>query len=67
VESRIDASQHRHGTLEDFVMQANTNCRQSLGSIDGARLPGSGLSRLWIVPTLMGMLNKSRSSSFTPR
>src|SRR5208282_5721451 len=31
--SRIDASQHRHGTLEDFVMQANTNCRQILGSI----------------------------------
>jgi hypothetical protein len=41
--SRIDASQHRHGTLEDFVMQADTNCRQILGSIDGARLPGRGL------------------------
>jgi hypothetical protein len=24
-------------------MQADTNCRQILGSIDGARLPGCGL------------------------
>jgi len=41
--SRIDASQHRRGTLEDFVMQADTNCRQILGSIDRTRLPGCGL------------------------
>src|ERR1019366_8555965 len=41
--SRIDASQHRHGTLKDFVMQSDTNCRQILGSIDGARLPGCRL------------------------
>ena len=41
--SRIGASQHRHGTLEYFVMQANTNCGEILGTIDGARLPGRGL------------------------
>src|SRR5450631_2960065 len=41
--SRIDASQHRHGTLEDFVVQANTNCGQILGTIDGARFPSRGL------------------------
>ena|SRR5208283_4566270 len=29
--SRIDASQHRHGTLEDFVMQADPNCGQIRG------------------------------------
>ena len=40
---RIDASQHRRGTLEYFVMRANTNCKVILGTIDGARLPGRGL------------------------
>jgi len=41
--SRIDASQHRRGTLEYFVMRATTNCKVILGTIDGARLPGRGL------------------------
>ena len=40
--SRIDASQHQHGTLEYFVMQANTNCGEILGTIDGPAWPRIG-------------------------
>jgi len=48
-------------------MQANTNCGEILGTIDGARLPGRGLEPVMDRATLMEMLNKSRSSFLTPR
>ena len=36
---RIDASQHRRGTLEELVVQAHPNAGQVLALVDRARLP----------------------------
>jgi len=45
-------------------MQANTNCGRFLERLMAHACLAADWSRLWIVPTLMEMLNKSRSSVF---
>jgi hypothetical protein len=39
----IDAGQHRHGTLKNFILQADANLGQILRAVDRCRFPGGAL------------------------
>jgi hypothetical protein len=63
----IDANQHRHCALEDFIVQTYTNAGQVLLVVDDARLLRGQLEHVMNVPMLIGTPSRSRMNSTTPR